>query len=105
MMQTTEKTQEPIHEVVHDHTETTPTKRTVAMAVDESESSQHAVEWALDNFFQEDDLVVLLNVRPYPTVPGPYGSAYLDFTGKELLISRSLVPKKVSNHSLGTQTN
>lgn len=46
------------------------------------EHSDHAFSWALENFLSPDkDLAVLVNVRPEATVPGPFGTAYTDFTG------------------------
>ncbi|CAG8585555.1 34083_t:CDS:2 [Gigaspora margarita] len=58
----------------------TPISRAVVIAIDQSEYSQKAFDWAVKNFLRKDDLVVLVNVRPSPTTPGPYGASYMDFT-------------------------
>ncbi|CAG8834267.1 26389_t:CDS:2, partial [Racocetra persica] len=61
----------------------TPITRVIVIAIDQSEHSQHAFDWAVKNFLRkESDLVVLVNVRPTPSVPGPYaiGASYMDFT-------------------------
>uniref|UniRef100_A0A1D1XNI4 Universal stress protein A-like protein n=1 Tax=Anthurium amnicola TaxID=1678845 RepID=A0A1D1XNI4_9ARAE len=60
-----------------------PNSRTIVIALDHSEHSQHAFSWAVKNFLRKEcDKVVLVNVRPVPTVPGPYaiGAAYMDFS-------------------------
>ncbi|TPX50688.1 hypothetical protein SeLEV6574_g00752 [Synchytrium endobioticum] len=65
------------HEHVRDIDHTTT--RTVVVALDTSPSSDYAFTWAVDNFIKPDtDLVVLINVRPVATIPGPYD---MDFTG------------------------
>jgi nucleotide-binding universal stress UspA family protein len=59
-----------------------PITRVVVIALDQSNHSQQAFDWALKNFLRkESDLVVLVNVRPIPSVPGPYaiGASYMDF--------------------------
>ncbi|KAI9199374.1 uncharacterized protein BJ171DRAFT_518939 [Polychytrium aggregatum] len=54
--------------------------RVVVIALDKSDHSEKAFSWSLDNFLRpESDLVVLVNVRPIVTLPGPFGSAYMDF--------------------------
>ncbi|CAG8464361.1 3713_t:CDS:2 [Paraglomus brasilianum] len=64
-----------------------PNSRTIVIALDHSEHSHHAFNWAVKNFLRKEcDKVVLVNVRPVPTVPGPYGepaaigAAYMDFS-------------------------
>ncbi|KAJ3331262.1 hypothetical protein HDU76_003642 [Blyttiomyces sp. JEL0837] len=76
------------HEIVEHHHATDdqePISRVVAMALDDSEYSQHALDWAISNVIRKTDLVVLLNVRPFVQSPGPYGAMYMDFT--EFLVS------------------
>ncbi|KAJ3065988.1 hypothetical protein HDU98_010683 [Podochytrium sp. JEL0797] len=46
-----------------------PTKRTVAIAVDQSQYAEFAFEWGLENQVQPTDLVVLLNARPQQLKP------------------------------------
>ncbi|CAG8518005.1 9819_t:CDS:2 [Diversispora eburnea] len=47
--------------------------RVVVIAIDQSNYSQFAFDWAVKNFLRkESDLVVLVNVRPIPMTPGPY---------------------------------
>ncbi|RHZ53501.1 hypothetical protein Glove_441g79 [Diversispora epigaea] len=56
--------------------------RVVVIAIDQSNYSHFAFDWALKNFLRkESDLVVLVNVRPIPMTPGPYaiGASYMDF--------------------------
>ncbi|KAJ3037255.1 hypothetical protein HK097_003559 [Rhizophlyctis rosea] len=58
-----------------------PLKRIVVIALDDSKNSNKAFEWALDNFLNpKTDLALLLNVRPPPVIPGPFGTAYMDYT-------------------------
>ncbi|KAI8835780.1 hypothetical protein BJ741DRAFT_649432 [Chytriomyces cf. hyalinus JEL632] len=40
-----------------------PTRRLVAIAIDESKYAEAAVRWAMESFLRPDDLVVLLNVQ------------------------------------------
>lgn len=48
------------------HEDTANSNRTVAIGIDGSDFSQHALEWAVKNVLKpETDLVVLMNVRPY----------------------------------------
>ncbi|KAJ3293773.1 hypothetical protein HK104_004208 [Borealophlyctis nickersoniae] len=60
--------------------------RVVVIALDSSsssgpENSDVAFHWALDNFLDPHrDLAVLVNVRAAPVVPGPFGTAYMDFS-------------------------
>ncbi|KAJ3403026.1 hypothetical protein HDU80_004548 [Chytriomyces hyalinus] len=57
-----------------------PTKRTVAIAVDASQYAHHAVQWAIDNYIRQDDLVAFINVRTQVYVPavGLDGNASLE---------------------------
>ncbi|KAJ3029088.1 hypothetical protein HDV00_009790 [Rhizophlyctis rosea] len=58
-------------------------KRVVVIAVDNSKNSNTAFNWCVENFLRrQTDLAVLVNVRPNPMVPGPFGTAYMDYTGK-----------------------
>ena len=58
-----------VHELVHEEEHSTPTRK-IAIAIDESPSSEHAVNWAIQNVInKETDQVVLLNVRPFASVP------------------------------------
>ncbi|TPX57747.1 hypothetical protein SpCBS45565_g08159 [Spizellomyces sp. 'palustris'] len=70
--------------IVHEHPDEAtdrPITRVVVIALDSSKSSDYAFNWALDNFLSpEKDLCVLVNVRPIAAVPGPFGTAYMDFT-------------------------
>lgn len=71
------------HIIYHDTDlqEQEPIRRIVCMAIDQSGYSEYAFNWAIQNFFDKThDLVVLLNVRPIPTVPGPFGTTYMDFS-------------------------
>lgn len=69
------------HDLVHDDAHHPAITRIVAVALDHSEHSQHALAWAMDNVLKpETDLVILINTRPVAVVPGPYGSAYMDFS-------------------------
>ncbi|CAG8614630.1 5040_t:CDS:2, partial [Dentiscutata heterogama] len=88
-----------------------PISRVVVIAIDQSEHSQNAFDWAIKNFLRKDgDLVVLVNVRPIPTVPGQYsalGASYMDFTEvvaslEEQVSLRSSIcmTHRVSSHTL-----
>jgi hypothetical protein len=68
--------------VHHDVEEADSTiSRVVAISLDPSQHSRYAFQWSCDNFINpKTDLVVLLHSRPIATVPGPYGSMYIDFT-------------------------
>ncbi|CAG8526419.1 10450_t:CDS:2 [Funneliformis mosseae] len=78
-----------------------PITRVVVIAIDHSTHSQQAFYWALKNFLRkENDLVVLVNVRSIPTVPGPYaaiGASYMDFS--EVVTSLE-EQHRLSSHSL-----
>ncbi|CAG8665571.1 7072_t:CDS:2 [Ambispora leptoticha] len=57
--------------------------RVFVIAIDHSSHSQYAFDWAVKNILRkETDLVVLINVRPIPSIPGPYtiGATYMDFS-------------------------
>jgi hypothetical protein len=70
-------TEERVHEAVIDDPHAMPS-RTICIAVDESEFSQHgasvfllpvACQWAADNLLNpETDQVILLNVRPFSCI-------------------------------------
>ncbi|KXS22306.1 hypothetical protein M427DRAFT_169271 [Gonapodya prolifera JEL478] len=50
--------------------------RVLVISLDTSVHSQFAFQWAIDNFIKpENDLVVLVNVRPIATIPSPYGTS------------------------------
>jgi nucleotide-binding universal stress UspA family protein len=69
------------HDLVHNDEHHEQITRIVCVALDTSHHSQHALEWAIKNILSPaSDLVVLLNTRPVAVVPGPYGSAYMDFS-------------------------
>ena len=57
-------------------------KRTVAIGVDGSDFSQHALDWAVKNILKpETDLVVLMNVRPCESdalLVSSFGTGYMD---------------------------
>ncbi|KAI9343164.1 hypothetical protein BDR26DRAFT_858657 [Obelidium mucronatum] len=40
-----------------------PSKRTIAIAVESSKFSEHAFNWAVENYLRPDDFVILLNVQ------------------------------------------
>ncbi|CAG8580263.1 5171_t:CDS:2 [Acaulospora morrowiae] len=74
--------------------------RVVVLAIDQSEYSHHAFEWAVKNFLRkESDLVVLVNVRPIPSIPGPYaiGASYMDFSEVVTSIEEQ---HRVASHAL-----
>ncbi|ORY43486.1 hypothetical protein BCR33DRAFT_698175 [Rhizoclosmatium globosum] len=50
-------------------------KRIVAIAIDSSLFAEHALNWAIANYLQTTDLVVLLNARTFVTPPG---TVYMD---------------------------
>ncbi|KAJ3027521.1 UNVERIFIED_CONTAM: hypothetical protein HDU68_003652 [Siphonaria sp. JEL0065] len=64
----------PQHDEESHHSET-EFKRVIAIAVDSSLYAQHAVNWAIKNYLQTTDLVVLLNARSFVTPPG---TVYMD---------------------------
>jgi len=71
---------EPHDTVVHHDEKEGPTiKRVIVFPVDDSENSAKAVNWALDNLLQNTDLAYFINVRPMPMIPGPFGTAYMDY--------------------------
>ncbi|KAJ3415905.1 hypothetical protein HDV05_003746 [Chytridiales sp. JEL 0842] len=80
-------TQTSISEVIHhdDHNDR-QINRVIVVAADPSEHAEYAMTWALDNFINPaHDLLVLINVRPYVSTPGPYGALYMDFS--EFIVS------------------
>ncbi|KAJ3117875.1 hypothetical protein HK098_006085, partial [Nowakowskiella sp. JEL0407] len=61
---TEEQHEDVIHEPHHNP------KRLIGIAIDESAHSEFAFNWALKNVIDVDhDQVILLNVRPIPTLP------------------------------------
>ena len=73
------------HDLIHNDEHHDAITRIVAIAVDSSPHSQHALEWAINNVLKPaSDLVILMNTRPVAVVPGPYGSAYMDFSSKSI---------------------
>uniref|UniRef100_A0A1D1Z533 Universal stress protein A-like protein n=1 Tax=Anthurium amnicola TaxID=1678845 RepID=A0A1D1Z533_9ARAE len=77
-----------------------PITRVVVIALDHSNHSQQAFDWSVKNFLRkESDLIVLVNVRPIPSVPGPYaiGASYMDFG--EVVTSLE-EQHKVASHTL-----
>ncbi|KAJ3069780.1 hypothetical protein HDU98_007166 [Podochytrium sp. JEL0797] len=79
----TDATPNVIHEdVVSPHSDhvAAPT-RIVAIAVDASKYSEYAFDWAVQNVVRpETDQIVLMNVRPPASLPGVYGTLYVDFS-------------------------
>ena len=75
--------QTPVHEEVHQEAHNAPL-RTICIAVDGSKHSSHAVDWALANIVKpESDQIVLLNCRPYVSLPAlSYGAPFIDYGGK-----------------------
>ncbi|KAJ6846763.1 uncharacterized protein M6B38_283150 [Iris pallida] len=47
--------------------------RRIAIAVDLSDESAHAVRWAVQNYLRPGDAVILLHVRPTSVLYGPTG--------------------------------
>ncbi|CAG8544104.1 7691_t:CDS:2 [Paraglomus occultum] len=81
-----------------------PDSRVIIIAIDHSTHSHHAFDWAVKNFLRKKgDKVVLVNVRPVPTVPGPYGepaaigAAYMDFSE---VVSNLEEQYRANSHSL-----
>ncbi|RHZ74816.1 hypothetical protein Glove_219g163 [Diversispora epigaea] len=74
------------------------TTRVVVIAIDQSNYSHFAFDWAVKNFLRkESDLVVLVNVRPISMTPVPYamGPKYPQFN--EIIISIDDQKKEESN--------
>ncbi|KAI8926216.1 hypothetical protein BC831DRAFT_435507 [Entophlyctis helioformis] len=69
-----------VHEEPHSEVHFSPA-RTVAIAIDGSEHSSHALDWALKNVIRsESDQVVLLNVRPFVPLPTlSYRAPFFDY--------------------------
>lgn len=55
---------ERTHEEVHSHTSEFTPKRTIMVAIDESESSKYTIDLALKTIVGQEDQVVLVNCRP-----------------------------------------
>lgn len=65
--------------------------RKIAIAVDLSDESAHAVRWAVDNYLRPGDHVVLLHVRPTSVLYGAdWGSNPIPFTNAQKLDSAPL---------------
>ncbi|KAG9300483.1 hypothetical protein G9A89_010109 [Geosiphon pyriformis] len=64
--------------IVTTHDTLNPITRVVLIALDHSDYSKNAFEWAVKNFLRkESDLVVLVNVRPLVYTGGPLGPSAL----------------------------
>ncbi|CAG8550765.1 12472_t:CDS:2 [Ambispora gerdemannii] len=77
-----------------------PITRVIVIAIDHSSHSQYAFDWATKNLLRkETDLVVLVNVRPITSIPGPYaiGAAYMDFSDVVLNIEEQ---HRANSHQL-----
>ncbi|GBB87936.1 hypothetical protein RclHR1_14430001 [Rhizophagus clarus] len=77
-----------------------PITRVVVIAIDQSSHSHQAFDWSVNNFLRkESDLVVLVNVRPIPSIPGPYaiGASYMDFSEVVTSIEEQ---HRIASHSL-----
>jgi nucleotide-binding universal stress UspA family protein len=56
-------------------------RRVITIALDHSDCSRHAFNWAITNVIRpQTDLVILTHCRPTPTIHGPHNSIYIDFT-------------------------
>ncbi|RHZ53897.1 hypothetical protein Glove_433g15 [Diversispora epigaea] len=74
--------------------------RVIVIAIDQSNYSRNAFEWAKKNFLRsKTDLVVLVNARPISLAPGPYamGASYMDFS--EVMVELE-DRHKVESHNL-----
>ncbi|RIA99104.1 hypothetical protein C1645_747966 [Glomus cerebriforme] len=84
----------------HDAESQSQITRVVVISIDQSPHSQQAFDWAAKNLLRkESDLVVLINVRPIPSIPGPYaiGASYMDFTE---VVSSLEEQHRLASHSL-----
>ncbi|KAJ3249416.1 hypothetical protein HDU78_003202 [Chytriomyces hyalinus] len=79
------------HDEAHGHDSHS---RVVAIAVDSSPIAEIVVNWAIKNFIQPTDLVVLLNARPFVTPPG---SVYMDVAS---FIDRQEAHHRAESHKL-----
>lgn len=76
-------TVEHVIEPQHAETGGEPHERVVAIALDNSQYSEHAFKWAMNNLIDPArDLVVLMNVRPYVSAPILYTAPMMDLGGK-----------------------
>ncbi|KAJ3292581.1 hypothetical protein HDU79_001259 [Rhizoclosmatium sp. JEL0117] len=57
-------------------------KRTIAIAIDNSKYSTHAVQWASTHYLNKDDLVILINVRPTYVIPPANDVNYNEYSTK-----------------------
>ncbi|KAJ3066434.1 hypothetical protein HK102_007654, partial [Quaeritorhiza haematococci] len=63
-----------------DITSTSRPRRIVCIAIDHSDCSEYAFNWAIENLIKpETDQVVLLNSRPVPATVGPFVSPYVEY--------------------------
>ncbi|KAI8820700.1 uncharacterized protein EV422DRAFT_59939 [Fimicolochytrium jonesii] len=73
-----EQLRQPVHEELMEKQEQTH-QRIIAVALDQSEHSEYAFNWALENLINpQSDQVVLLNVREVVNVPASFGLIYMD---------------------------
>ncbi|KAI9203835.1 uncharacterized protein BJ171DRAFT_562171 [Polychytrium aggregatum] len=89
---------ESVHEeIVKPNLEQQP-KRIIAIAIDNSNHSAYAFDWALENVVDvARDQVVLLNVRPFPGASRPTAFSYMDFSDR---IDEIEEANKLESHSL-----
>ncbi|KAJ3063199.1 hypothetical protein HK102_008542, partial [Quaeritorhiza haematococci] len=73
-------------------------KRVVCIAIDDSDHSRYAFDWALENVVEAmSDQVVLLHVRPIPTVPLVPSTSYTDYSEWSLHVENA---NQLDSHSL-----
>ncbi|KAI9204035.1 uncharacterized protein BJ171DRAFT_558772 [Polychytrium aggregatum] len=90
-----------VHEELLDHSaDEHASRRVVVVAIDGSDRSQQAVDWAIDNILRAaQDSVVLINVRPlavqlgYPTALGDFGAEYQSIEDANREASHELIRK------------
>lgn len=52
--------------------------RKILVAIDDSDGAQRALQWTLDNFYREGDILALLHVIPRPQTTTSYGAPPVD---------------------------
>lgn len=52
--------------------------RKILVAIDDSDGAQRALQWTLDNFYREGDILALLHVIPRPQTTISYGAPPVD---------------------------
>ena len=52
--------------------------RKILVAIDDSEGAQRALQWTLDNFYRDGDIIALLHVIPRPQATSSYGAPPVD---------------------------